>query len=431
MQQHPVPGSLEPHLNFPRIRPLDVRWVEDRKERFLHLRDPLGLTPGEVFVPDYLAPFLALCDGEHNLATIRAALAVWRGMSLTPQEVERMVRELDEAVVLVGPRAEAAQREALMAYRISPFRQPALANSGYPGDPTLLDKVLEDFCTRFPIQQGGAGEASTPLVGILSPHIDYTRGHKVYAECWQAIAPALADCEQVIVFGTDHAGGPGKVTLTKQQYATPWGVFPADEQLTDTLIHILGEGALEEELHHAKEHSIELAVVWLHHMLRKVKGKWSFRNLPTVVPILCGNMFPYVRGEEDPEQDRGFEGLVQRLRRAMEGKRTLVVAAGDLAHVGPAFGDSVAWDLAARARLRNADEASLDAVCLGDAQGFFQGLKAEGDSRRVCGLTPIYLALRLLGGQVSGYRTGYEQCPADPQGDSLVSIAGVIWRQKP
>jgi hypothetical protein len=64
----------------------------------------------------------------------------------------------------------------------------------------------------------------------------------------------------------------------------------------------------------------------------------------------------------------------------------------------------------------------------GDADGFFRGLQAEHDQRRVCGLTPTYLALRLLGQNVRGEVTGYEQCPADPQGGSLVSVAGLVWR---
>ncbi len=429
---NPPPGDLTPHLNFPHMRSLEVQWVKQENEEFLHLRDPLGLTPGEVLVPGYLAPFLMLCDGEHNLATIRAALALYRGMELSADDLERLVQDLDEAIVLEGPKAQEAERKALAAYHLSPFRQPALADAAYPGDPTMLDQLLSAFCERYPTPQGAGGDASAPVVGILSPHIDYNRGHKVYAESWQAIAPALAECEQVIIFGTDHVGGPGKVTLTRQQYATPWGALQADRQLLSELTQALGEGdALEEELHHAKEHSIELAAVWLHYMLRRVKGKdSSFRSMPTVTPILCGNMFPYVRGDQDPGWDPTFTRMLEVLRRSTEQKRTLVVAAGDLAHVGPVFGDEQGWDLAARAKLRSADDASLDAMCRGDAQGFYQGLKAEQDGRRVCGITPIYLAMRLLGTDITGHRIGYDQCPADQEGASVVSIAGVVWRRK-
>ncbi|MBI4338453.1 MAG: AmmeMemoRadiSam system protein B [Chloroflexi bacterium] len=430
MQQDPSRNLPERHIQYPRLRPLDVKWVGEGDERYLHLRDPLGLCPGEVLVPSPLAPFLALCDGEHNLPTIRAALALYRGVDLTPEQTEKITRELDEALALEGPRFEEAHRDALAAYRTSPFRTPALAGAAYPGDPTGLEKALDGYCAKYPAKDA-ADALAGPVVGILSPHIDYQRGHRVYAESWPSILPALAQCEQVIVFGTDHSGGAGRLTLTRQPYATPWGVLPSDKDLTSRLVQALGEeAALQEELHHAREHSIELATVWLHYMLRRARGKATFHNLPTVLPVLCGSLTDFIQGDQDPGWDPTFARALEVLRRAMEGKRTLIVAAGDLAHVGPAFGDAEAWDVAGRAQLRDADQASLEAACRGDAQGFFQGLQAEKDRRRVCGQTPIYLALRLMGSNVSGEALSYDQCPADAQSGSLVSIAGVVWREK-
>lgn len=218
------------------------------------------------------------------------------------------------------------------------------------------------------------------------------------------------------------------MTLTRQNYATPWGVLPNDRQLTAALIDALGEeAALAEEIHHINEHSIELALVWLHYLVRRVRGKGAFRDVPHVVPVLCGNMVPYVQGERDPDSDETFDALLEVLEERTRERRTLVVAAGDLAHVGPAFGDSRSWDEAARARLRGEDHASLEAMCSGDARGFFRASQEEGDRRRVCGLTPIYLALRLLGGKVTGRQLSYDQCPADAAGESYVSIAGVAW----
>jgi hypothetical protein len=69
----------------------------------------------------------------------------------------------------------------------------------------------------------------------------------------------------------------------------------------------------------------------------------------------------------------------------------------------------------------------LQTVYDGDAAAFFEMLKAEGDRRHVCGLPPIYLTLWLLG-EARGEPAGYDLCPADPQGTSFVSIAGVILR---
>jgi predicted class III extradiol MEMO1 family dioxygenase len=118
---------------------------------------------------------------------------------------------------------------------------------------------------------------------------------------------------------------------------------------------------------------------------------------------------------------------VEVLREVMAARRTLVVAAADLAHVGPAFGDPRPLDLAARAALQAADEALLATVVAGDAGAFFRTIQAEGDRRRVCGLPPIYLTLRLLEG-AEGIQVGYERCPADAQGGSWVSICGVLLR---
>jgi AmmeMemoRadiSam system protein B len=119
--------------------------------------------------------------------------------------------------------------------------------------------------------------------------------------------------------------------------------------------------------------------------------------------------------------------LIDVLQEVAALRRTLVVAAADLAHVGPAFGDPFGVDFVGRAQLRSADERLLSTVYAGDASAFFNLLREEGDRRHVCGLPPIYLMLRLLEG-ASGEPSGYALCPADAQGTSIVSIAGVVLR---
>ncbi len=49
------------------------------------------------------------------------------------------------------------------------------------------------------------------------------------------------------------------------------------------------------------------------------------------------------------------------------------------------------------------------------------------DRNNVCGLPPIYLALRLLG-ETAGETVAYDQCPADEENTSWVSVAGMVWR---
>ncbi len=237
---------------------------------------------------------------------------------------------------------------------------------------------------------------------------------------WRATAEAAREAELVVVFGTDHQGGEGALTLTRQSYATPWGVLPTELPVVEALAAALGEeAAFGEELHHRDEHSIELAAVWLHFVRRRVP-------VP-VVPILCGGFAEFVAGQGDPASHEPFAAALQVLGEVMALRRTFVVAAADLAHVGPAFGDPYGLDFVAKAQLRNADERMLETVYAADAAAFFAHLQAEGNRRNVCGLPPIYLTLRLLAG-ARGHAAGYDLCPADPQGLSFVTIAGVIFR---
>ena len=136
----------------------------------------------------------------------------------------------------------------------------------------------------------------------------------------------------------------------------------------------------------------------------------------------------HVHGGGVVEGEETFDFVVSELRGVIESRKTLVIAAGDMAHVGPVFGDTAPWGRSEHAALKRADDLSLEAACNGDAEGFLEGIRREQDQRHICGLTPIYLALRALGEGVSGKVTAYDQCPADPMGGSLVSVAGVIWQ---
>ena len=393
------------------------------------MRDPMSLSGEELLAPVQLIPLLALSDGQRDLPSIRTAAMLLHGLSITQEQVDAFFGRLDEALLLEGPRFEEARARVLETYRGLLYRTPALAGPSYPADPVALEKTFDGYMEE--VGEGmysgsGAGKTEEQVVGVLSPHIDYYRGHRSYAKTWQHVSAAAAECELAIILGTDHAGGDCKITPTLQDYATPWGPLPTDKGLVKSLAAGLGgESAFEEEEHHIKEHSIELALVWLHYLVRKGNPKG---RVPYVLPILCGHMGRYVNGGGVAEGEAALDFVVSELRGVMEGRKTLVIAAGDLAHVGPVFGDHAPWGRSERAALKRADDLSLEAACNGDAEGFLQGIRSEQDQRRICGLTPIYMALRVLGDGVSGKVAAYDQCPADPMGGSLVSVAGVIWQ---
>ena len=59
-------------------------------------------------------------------------------------------------------------------------------------------------------------------------------------------------------------------------------------------------------------------------------------------------------------------------------------------------------------------------------EDFFSIIKNEGDSRHVCGVSPIYIALSALSG-ATGKFMGYAQCPASEDETSMVSICGILY----
>ncbi|MBI2912265.1 MAG: AmmeMemoRadiSam system protein B [Chloroflexi bacterium] len=401
--------------DLPKLRPVETRWVTHEGLPYLFLRDPAGLSEAQLLVPAPVAPLLALCDGTRDAGALQAGLELRTGLRLPLAQVEELLRQLSESLFLDDGRFRAAAQATMEAYRSAACRQPALAGKVYPEDPAELETVLASFGSFI------VGDAD-PLVGVVSPHIDYERGGPVYASTWGKAAPALQEVELAVILGTDHAGGSTCMTLTKQHYATPFGVLPTNQGIVDELVRALGpERSLGEEIHHVREHSVELAAVWLHYALGG--------RLCQLVPVLCGSLDHSLQNSVRPEDaDHGLSEALAILSEALAGRPALVIAAGDLAHVGPAFGDPAPLDLMGRARCTAADEALLGAMAAGDADGFLEAVRREGDARRICGLSPIYLALRLLAG-ATGEVTGYAHCPADAEGGSLVSIAGVLLRR--
>ena len=295
---------------------MEPRWITYQGERRLWLRDPLALSGRMVLVPAVVAPLVALLDGERTPSGIKAAFEVRYGTRLPSGFVEHFLAALQEAALLVGPAYEAARHRALAAYRSAPFRQPALAGNGYPADPDALHRLLASYASEARLN--GAARANGRLRGLITPHIDYARGGAEYARAWLPARSAVAAAELVIIFGTDHAGSAGTLTLTRQRYATPWGPFPQDHEVVERLVTALGEeAAFAEELHHRSEHSIELASVWLHWLLR---AAGRFRRPPTARPdplwLLCPLYTRRGRSAGRPGAGAGTRGAAGGQRRA-------------------------------------------------------------------------------------------------------------------
>ncbi|MCS6938664.1 MAG: AmmeMemoRadiSam system protein B [Roseiflexus sp.] len=401
-----------PPDQYPKLRVIDIRQVMHEGQPSLLLRDPLQISDRFLVISQGLGPALLFCDGKHHRATIAGKLRSMLGMPVDVALINRLVDALDEAFLLDNLRFRAEHARALARYRAAPFRPAALAGQSYPADPTELRRLLDSFVAAV----GPVAPAPPTGRGILSPHIDYARGGRVYAQVWQRAAEMVRAAEVVILIGTDHYS-PEPVTLTRQKYATPFGVLPTDAAVVDELAAAIGEdAAFAGELYHRVEHSLELVAVWLQY----IRG-----NAPCpAIPILVGSFARYMDGA-DPATDPRLEALITTLRRVIASRRALVVISGDMSHVGPAFGGAPLSD-ADKEALRRSDDLVIDRMRAGDAAGFFRVIADTGDRQNICGLPPTYLALRLMDA-VEGELVGYAQCPADDEGTSVVSICGMVF----
>lgn len=391
----------------PRLRSVETIVVPDPKHgRTLVLRDTEGLTSSHAVVPMGLVPIVARFDGDHTLPEIAEALRVPLGL------VEKLHEQLDLGLFLDNARSAARRAEVTREFRESPVRPASHAGGAYHDDPAKLRAYLDDECI------GKAMASPTPararkLLGLVAPHIDPWRGAIGYGHAYGATLAALPpEVDRVVVLGTSHAPMKRPFAFCSKAFDTPLGAVAVDAEALAKLTASVRFDPYADELAHKREHSIEFQVVCLRH---------AFGDRPLrIVPILAGLGEEQVRGKEP-----GYEGLFDALGELAADGRTLFVAGADLAHVGPRFGDATALDTEAREALRQEDLTSMSLAAEKDAGGFWEQVSRDLDTRRVCGLGPMYALLRTLGQRGGpGELLHYEQ-NIDPDEGSIVSFAAM------
>jgi AmmeMemoRadiSam system protein B len=169
-------------------------------------------------------------------------------------------------------------------------------------------------------------------------------------------------------------------------------------------------------LHHRGEHSIELALVWLQH----IRGD---KPCP-ILPVLCGSFHHFMTGQADIAEETRYKTFVNMLRQEMAQRRTVVVAAGDLAHLGPVF-DTPPLNPKTREQMETDDTTLMNVLCNGDAAAFFDFMKTGQYERNVCGLSSFYFTLDILE-KSQGQTIAYDCCLADNDETSYVSVCGIV-----
>jgi AmmeMemoRadiSam system protein B len=402
----------------PKLRPVEAFPAQHNGQQVLCLRDPLHYAERILFVPMGLVPILGLLDGSRDLRDIQADLMRRTGELFPSDQIREVLHLLDEHLFLEGERLRAKRREVEGSFLASPLRAPFLAGRGYARDPAQLSATMEGFFSHpegpGPIQGPGEGP---PVRGALAPHIDFMRGGPVFAHAYKALAQGGGP-EVFVVLGTAHAGAERLYALTRKDFDTPFGPLPTDRDFIDDLVEEAGEGYFADELSHRAEHSVEFQAVFL-------KYVFGGRGPVRLVPILCGSFHEFVLSGTSPKEDERVARFLRGLRRAAEARagRISFIASADLSHVGPRFGDPHPLSHDHLSSIGAADRAMLANVEALDAEGFFRFVQAERDRRRVCGLSPIYTLLHVVGAR-EGRLLKYAQWP-DPHG--TVTFASMVF----
>jgi MEMO1 family protein len=403
----------------PKLRGVEAFPIDHEGHRFIGLRDPSGYTASVIFLPLPLREIVGRFDGEHSILDIQAELMQRHGELVPREKIEEIVDALDQHGFLESPRFAERRRAVEDAFRAAPSRPATHAGGAYPDDPDELRTRMDSFFAPpagpGPIDAALAGRA--PVAGVIAPHIDFHRGGPAYAWAYREVAERT-DADLFVIFGTCHVGMTDPFAITCKDYDTPLGPARIDRDFVDALSRRAPIDCFASELAHRNEHSIEFQAVFLRYLFA------STREF-TIVPVLTSFAHEALAAGTTPESDAHVRAMLDALVETADasGRRIVWIAGADLAHVGPRFGDPSPLSADDMARISAEDRAMLASVEAGDAEAFFASVAAERDKRRICGLSPIWTLLRVLGGR-RGELLHYGHTP-DPS--CVVSFASIVF----
>ena len=291
------------------------------------------------------------------------------------------------------------QKSQINDYLKSEVRPAVCAGNSYPSDTYELTTYL-----NYLFNSSDNQKQKYPI--IFAPHLDYRTGkdtHKTYSKAFNSLE--INDVELIILFGTGHYRSSGDFMLTKKNYVTPYGEVETDKEFLKLFENQLHYPINYDDLAHHKEHSLELHIVLLQHILKNKKFK--------VVPILTGSPHSYSDRNTTPLDNPQYIDFIDNLRNtlAIYNKKTIYLASGDLCHIGQKFGDEEDA-IIIKDKVQEFDSEIIRYLINIDKINFFKKVSLESDSKRVCGLFPFFAMLDLTQPKTSSnfyYRYWYEE----------------------
>jgi AmmeMemoRadiSam system protein B len=384
----------------------------------LFIRDPYHFSDAMLVIPPPLVHCLQCFDGEHTELDLKELLVRMSGELDVSRIQQHLMEALSAAGFLEDATFEAMERTRKQAFAESPLREPAHAGSAYPEDPGEMKAQMAEW-----MDHGGSGPAGVDgnLIAIAAPHVSPSGGWQSYRDAYRLIGEEHRD-KTFVILATSHYGEPEAFGLTRKTFRTPLGDTATDTAMVDWLAAHGGPGVRLEDYCHSFEHTVELQLIFLQHLLgADIK----------ILPVLVGSFAHSIYLGGNPEDDDKVKAFLDALGelREREGKKLFFVLGVDMAHMGARYQDDF-HATAGEGAMRVVEERDADRIGrinAMDAAGFWDLVREQQDDLKWCGSSPFYTFLKTVP-KARGELLRYEQWNIDER--SVVSFAGMAFTRE-
>lgn len=255
------------------------------------------------------------------------------------------------------------------------LREPAVAGAFYPGNPSELERELQQLVT--------VADDRHELLACIAPHAGYVYSGGVAGQLYGHLDLP----QRVIVLGPNHTGVGAKIAIAPhQRWRMPSGEQPLDVELARMLAEQIPNASFDENAHW-REHSLEVQIPFL--LARRPDVRF--------VPVCLSHLGL----DESLDLGRSLADLIDTL-----GEEVGLVASSDMSHYLE-DGDA-----------RTLDRMAIDAAILRDPKTLYQTVHREGitmcgvvaatvviEAANRLGATDAHLVAYATSGDVSGDRS--------------------------
>lgn len=408
-----------PENENPKLRNgLEALPIEHSGKDMVLLRDRIGYAKEQLVFSPSAVPILARMNGGNSLRDIQAEFMRETGQLIYIEELNNLVQTLDDHLFLDNDKFRKYAAGEIAAFLDSPVRKMHHAGQSYPSNPEKLRTLLDSF---FRTENGGPGMPSPAnskkkkIVGLVAPHIDLNAGGTSFAHAYKTAAESESPATWIIL-GTGHDIVDNCFALTVKDFETPLGNVPCDPEVCSELLRFADFDLRASEYNHRTEHTIEFQAVFLAFMKQRVR----------IVPILCSF------GHEEWDSCKNLvDSFARKLREITfdENHSVGILASVDLAHVGPRYGDRFKPHQGTVEHNMSSDAALLRILEDCRAEDFIDRINRDANSRKICGVAPLYVLAKALEGRAEGVTLSHSHAVVDENG-SFVTFASMAFYEK-